>query len=203
MLLLYWMCCLIGGLFVALSMVGGLDGAEFDSEFEIDMGVERSPAEERSPLQRPRLWLPIFSLRFWIFAVCFFGLTGVLLSRTDLLPPQVLLLAVGVGVICGSIVAIILRQLGRRRIDSLVRETDYVGLSGTVEIPFDANSRGKIQLYIRGTTLGVVALTDDPQGFQPGDRVFVVSMSKNRAWVISEQDAKGQGGDRLPPSRLD
>lgn len=200
MLLVYWICCLVGGLFVVLAVVGGLDGAEFDSEFEMDVGADRRDEEERSPLRRRRgLWLPIFSLRFWTFGTCFFGLSGILLSATEMVAATVVLTSVGIGVICGSIVAIALRQLGRRRIDSLVRSTDYVGLSGTVEIPFDANSRGKIQLQIRGTTLGVMALTDDPNGFQVGDTVFIVSMSKNRVWVVSQQDAIGQLPDAAPP----
>ncbi|TVQ22873.1 MAG: NfeD-like protein [Leptolyngbya sp. DLM2.Bin15] len=203
MLLVYWICCLVGSLFVVLAAVGGLDGADFDSEFEIDVGVDRRDEEERSPLHRRRgLWLPIFSLRFWTFGVCFFGLSGILLSATEMTAATVLLTSVAMGVICGSIVAIALRQLGRRRIDSLVRSTDYVGLSGTVEIPFDANSRGKIQLQIRGTTLGVMALTDDPNGFQVGDTVFIVSMSKNRVWVVSQQDAIGQLPDAAPPDCL-
>jgi membrane protein implicated in regulation of membrane protease activity len=195
MLLVYQICCIVGGIFVVLAAIGGLDGVEFETEFETDIEVnDRSPNTERSLwslAHRPPLWLPIFSLRFWTFGIAFFGLAGWLLSIMNVAAPLTLAIAVVLGMVCGGGVAIALRQLRKRDIDSMVRSADYVGLSGIVEIPFDANSRGKIQLQVRGITIGLMAMTDNPNGFQAGDRVFVVSTANNRVWVVSEQDAIG------------
>lgn len=105
----YWFCFIVGGCFVLLASISGLDGVEFgdievgdidfgdielgELEFEgdladgVDMDVEvrdrtRPNDSKESPFRRPRskLWLPFTSLRFWTFGACFFGLTGLLLS---------------------------------------------------------------------------------------------------------------------------
>jgi membrane protein implicated in regulation of membrane protease activity len=203
MLLVYQICCIVGGIFVVLAAVGGLDGVEFETEFEADLEVsDRAPDQERSlwsRARRPLRWLPIFTLRFWTFGIAFFGLAGWLLSVMNVAATPTLAIASLLGIVCGGGVAMALRQLRKRNIDSLVRSADYVGLSGIVEIPFDANSRGKIQLRVRGITIGLMAMTDNPNGFEAGDRVFVVSTANNRVWVIAEQDAIGDDSKPFIP----
>ena len=105
----YWFCFIVGGCFVALASISGLDGVEFgdvevgdfdfgdielgEPEFEgdfadgVDVDVEvrdrtRPDSNEESPFRRSRPipWLPFTSLRFWTFGACFFGMTGLLLS---------------------------------------------------------------------------------------------------------------------------
>ena len=34
---MYWLCFVLGGTFVTLSAVGGLDGVEFDAELDTDI----------------------------------------------------------------------------------------------------------------------------------------------------------------------
>lgn len=197
MLTMYWIAFAVGGVFVLLAVLGGVDGADFgDHDFEVnpDDDVELLEPQERSPsvfsARQRDPWYGIFgilkSLKFWTFGLCFFGLTGLVLSSLGANLPAgvVAIAAMLMGIICGSLVAGSLRVLRRRQVDSLVRSADLVGMEGTVELPFDQNSRGKIRLLVKGSMIDLIANTDDGQALQMGDRVLVVGTEQNRVWVV-------------------
>ena len=99
-------------------------------------------------------------------------------------------IAVAIGVFCGAvIVLLIVIQRRRQKVDSLVSTNNLIGLYGTVEVPFDRTSKGKVRVNIPGvgSMVDYVACTDDSKSFQPGDRVFIVQVKRNQLWVISEQ----------------
>lgn len=199
MVTVYWLCFAVGGVFVLLAVLSGVDGTDFgdyDFDTQLDDDLELVDAPERSPSEFPRLrrrapWYSVFgvvkSLKFWTFGICFFGLTGLVLSNLaiGLAPTLVAIVAVLMGIICGSLVAGSLRVLQRRQVDSLVRSNDLVGLTGTVEVPFDKATRGKVRLLAKGSVIDLIAYTDDARAFQSGDRVLVVGMEQNRLWVVS------------------
>lgn len=155
MLTIYWLCFTVGGVFVLLAVLSGIDGADFgDFEFEspdfdlnIDQDLEVVDVKERS---RPSLFSSrrpasngifsfVKSLKFWTFGICFFGLTGLVLSNLTMpLPAHLIAIAsVLMGLICGALVSGTLQILRRQQADSLIRVNDLVGLTGTVEVPFD------------------------------------------------------------------
>lgn len=210
MTLIYTLCLGIGGTFVLLSALGGLDGADFAADFdaEVDADFEAEVDAEAETAIAPqgnatfdevdlgthagsapirRRWSPFLSLRFWTFALCFFGLTGLLVSwvQPDLAGGIVVMIALLMGLLCGTAAAVALRSLSRTSVSSLTRPEDLTGQLGTVEIPFDANSRGKVRLNIRGSTVGFFALTQEQRAFQPGDAVLVVGLENNKLWVVS------------------
>ncbi|TBR60967.1 NfeD-like protein [Mastigocladus laminosus UU774] len=94
-------------------------------------------------------------------------------------------IAIALGILAGAFIVLLI-FLKRRRlaIDSLVRIDNIVGSYGTVEIPLNHNSPGKIRVNIKGSLVDFVALTDENQEFFPGDRVVVVRMKGNRVWVV-------------------
>jgi len=206
MLSVYWFCFAIGGAFVFLSVVSGFDGVDFgDHDAEIqwdgdiewtDTGDRSQPSASLSSLSRRDPWYSFLgilkSLKFWTFGICFFGLTGLVLSNLSLTlaPVVVAIVSVVMGIGCGTLVTGSLRLLQRQRSDSLVRSNDLVGLTGTVELPFDNNSRGKVRLRVKGSLIDSIAYTDETEAFKLGDRVLVVSTEQNRLWVVS--------ADRLP-----
>jgi membrane protein implicated in regulation of membrane protease activity len=201
MLTLYQLCFLIGGSFTLLSALAGFDGADIDSDWEIDPEYEVDPhagnileQRERGELEtlvKPRrsMGLPIFKLRFWTFGSCFFGLTGLLLSRIQpaLSPLLVLGLAIAIGVICGTAIVWALYSLRQREADSLLRTGDLAGLSGIVEIPFDSSSRGKVRVNAKGMMIDFTASTQEAVTFAKGERVVIVGVEGNRIWVVSEK----------------
>ena len=107
---------------------------------------------------------------------------------------QILLLifiAITVGMLCGGlIVLLIVVQRRRQRVDSMISAHDAIGLFARVELPFDFNSKGKVRVKIQGSTVDFFAKTDNVEGFQPGNRVFIVDARKNQLWVVSENSLK-------------
>ncbi|MBE9125759.1 NfeD-like protein [Coleofasciculus sp. LEGE 07092] len=194
MLPIYRFCLIIGGLFVALSALVGLDGADFDQDFDTDLEITDDPDTNRQGEAARRksrgrgFQLPILSFRFWTFGSCFFGLTGVVLSILRPTMPQFIVAAISVamGVLCGTSMVGVLRSLRGRQADSLVRPRDVIGLLGTVEIPFDRTNRGKVRVSVKDSVVDFIALTEHPQGFDRGARVLVVEMQRNKVWVVPE-----------------
>lgn len=193
MLSLYILCFIIGGIFVALAALAGLDGADFDHDFDPDLEIadnDNKALEGEGIIDtwrdRKRLRLPFTSFKFWTFGSCFFGLTGIALSLlTSLSPLNVAVLAIAVGSLCGISMVWSLRFL-RQGADSLVRPGDAIGLMGTVVIPFDRQSQGKVQLDIKESRVEFMAFTDEPKELARGDKVFVVEMKNHKVWVVSQ-----------------
>jgi len=197
--MLYWTCFILGGAFVLVSVVGGLDGADLaDGDFYLDADLDgdsdrdleftdpgdRPPPSLFAHARRPSPLSLLTSLKFWTFGLCFFGLTGLVLTRLGVNPLGVAIAAVGMGLVCGAGMAWTLRVLRRRQADSLVKTADLAGLEGTVEIPFDASVRGKIRLRVKGSMVDLIAYTNHPKPLERGDRVLVIGTEGDRLWVV-------------------
>lgn len=164
-------------------------GGGFDAEIDTDLQLLRKVKGAY-----------IFSLniltsfKFWTVGGFFFGLTGLSLSWVQSNWPAsvIFIVALLMGIVLGGTLAIVLRHLARRHADSLIRTEDFAGRVGIVELPFDAKSKGKVRLELRGSTLHMMALTDDTKQFVPGDKVLVVNVEKNRLWVVSDETAAQQ-----------
>lgn len=105
-------------------------------------------------------------------------------------------ISVAVGLFCGSLLVWLLYVWRRHQVvDSLVRLNHVVGFSGTVEIPFDQRSQGKVRLNIKGSLVDFVAFTDEPKDYVKGERVFVVEMSRNKLWVVAEDSLQNSLGE--------
>jgi len=215
MLVIYLACALIGGVFVALSVSGSFEGFDFDTEADLDLdadmdaeadfddvdfGTHQGKTEKKynpwlgKPAPQHQVWLPIFSFKFWTFGICFFGLTGLALTwlEPSLGVVWITVIAVLVGLVIGTTMAWLLRVLGGNYTNSFTRTDDLVGVIGKVEIPFDANTRGKVQLSVKGLTVGFSAMTEQDKAFQSGEEVLVVSCQDNRVWVVSADNLKDQ-----------
>lgn len=194
-MLIYGLCFIVGGIFVLLAAVGGLDGVDIDTDFDFDVEASANiddidigtQIDQTLRVLRDRWWLPFLSLRFWTFALCFFGLTGLLIN---LMQPNLAgwlgaLIAVLMGLFCGLVAALVLRSLGRQSVSSLIRPETLTGQIATVEIPFDSNSRGKVSLSLAGSTVSFFAITQEEREFRAGETVLVVGMEHNKLWVAA------------------
>jgi membrane protein implicated in regulation of membrane protease activity len=206
-MLVYGICFIVGGIFVFLAAVGGLDGIDFAGDFDGDFDVSIDSGGdgtfddidfgthlgETFAALRSRWWLPLLSLRFWTFALCFFGLTGLLLNwvQPDLNGWLVALIALFMGLFCGLVAALVLRSLSRQSVSSLIRPASLTGQLGTVEIPFDQNSRGKVSLNLGGSTVSFFAITQEEREFHQGEQVLVVGMERDKLWVASADGVEG------------
>lgn len=208
MMLIYIFSLVVGGTFVVLSAIGGLDGADFATDFDAEIDAETESDfddvdigthgnQSSSSTHRGKLWLPFFSLRFWTFALCFFGLTGLLVSlaQPDLANGLTALIAILMGLLCGTAAAFVLHALGSNQVNSLTRPDELAGQIGVVEIPFNASSRGKVRLSIRGSTVGFFAFTQEQRAFRVGESVLVVGLENNKLWVVSADTLQPQDSD--------
>ncbi len=155
MLLTYLFCLLAGAVLIALS----LDG---DSEADADGAGGNLSL--------------LFSTPFWSFGLCGFGLSGLLLSlltRTGTVLPTVVL-ALGMGLAMGLAAARLLRLMGQREVDSLVRSTDLIGLEGLVTLTIEPNSRGFVEVSARGSLIRRPAISAGGR-LRQGTRIVVVS----------------------------
>ncbi len=203
MLTAYWLCFGIGGAFVLLAVLSGFDGIDFgdpDADIHLDIDLELVDTGDRpsSVLTRQRArysFLDVLkSFKFWTFGLCFFGLTGLVLSNlsTPLALTVITVISILMGISCGAIMAGSLRALQRQKSDSLVRTDDLVGLTGTVQLPFDKESRGKVRLQVKGSLIDSIAYTTDGIPLRLGDRVLVVGMERDRLWVVSANSLNGE-----------
>lgn len=96
-------------------------------------------------------------------------------------------ISVAIGIVLG-VLAVWLIYIQRRRqvVDSLVRSNYVVGRSGSVEIPFNSQTQGKVRVNVKGSLVDFTAFTDESREFSRGDRVFIVGMKANKVWVVSE-----------------
>jgi membrane protein implicated in regulation of membrane protease activity len=104
-------------------------------------------------------------------------------------------ISVAVGIFLGALVVwLIYIQRRHQVVDSLVRTKDVVGRSGTVEIPFDSRTQGKVRVNVQGSMVEFVAVTDEPKAFNKGDRIFIVEMKGNKVWVVAEDSLQNSSG---------
>lgn len=102
--------------------------------------------------------------------------------------PPVILWSIAIGVAVGSAIVILI-QLQRRTkvINSMPSMANAVGRWAIVEVPFNAGSRGKIRITLKGSTIDLAAITDTERTLNVGDRVFIVAVQGNRVMVVPEE----------------
>nr|WP_228024441.1 hypothetical protein [cf. Phormidesmis sp. LEGE 11477] len=226
---------IIGGIFVALSLVGGDALEDFDADADVDFDVELdtdvdadfdadadfdgdfdndfdgdvdADADTDTDLQidtdpdllraharkQKRSFFSLSmltSFKFWTFGGFFFGLTGLVMGALEpgLGSGLIFAIALMMGLLCGGTLVGVLRQLKHRQVDSLLRNEDFAGLVGVVELPFDPQSKGKVTLEVGDATLHLIAQTDEARDFSVGDPVLVVGRTHDRLWVVSADNA--------------
>jgi membrane protein implicated in regulation of membrane protease activity len=220
---LYLFTFIVGGFFVGLSVLSGIDGANFDldsdgdfdfdadgdfdldsdGDFEIeqsfDSDIEITPYGDEDqekkrilPRKRRKFPLPITSFKFWTFGSCFFGLTGLALTwlnrgiTSNVVTYIIFGISLFVGLTCGIGIVAVLRNLRKNQGNSLLKSEELAGLEGVVEVPFNTESRGKIRVNIKDSTMDFVAVTQEAKDFKKGDKVLVVGRENNKIWVVSQ-----------------
>lgn len=131
------------------------------------------------------LFTAFLSLRFWMFFLAFFGLTGLVLDGLDLVeePTVALVAAIAMGLLTGYGTVLVFRRLSRSETSTAASSADYVGRSGRVLVGFAAGALGKVRLTLKGTTVDVLATTEDERAFQAGEDALVIAMNDTTAVV--------------------
>ena len=103
----------------------------------------------------------LFSTPFWSFGLTGFGLSGLLMQllvgNSARWPSHLVAVSMGAGM--GFLATRLLRVIGQRDADSLVRSDDLIGMEGVVTLGMDTQQRGFVELSVRGTLLRRPALS--------------------------------------------
>jgi hypothetical protein len=130
------------------------------------------------------------SMRFWTFFAAFFGLTGVVLDGFDLTGELMALgLSIGVGFFTGWLAVTLIRRLAAHDTGVAAGVGDYVGKSGELLIAVRPDRIGKIRIELKGTTVDVLALTED-EAIAKGEHALILEMREDKAVVVRLDSAR-------------
>ena len=183
----YWVAFLVGGTFVALSLLGGDHGPGADAAGDADVhgfGYEPGGADLTHDAGADLAhgagagFVDLLSLRFLFLFAAFFGLTGLALHHlAGEGEPFTALVAAAVGFAVGFGGNVALRKIGGAQVSSGVTAADLAGRTARVVLPFGPSDRGKVALVAKGQRLVVPARSfGGAETFAPGDEVVVVRL---------------------------
>jgi membrane protein implicated in regulation of membrane protease activity len=204
LLYIYISAFIIGGVLLGASLFLGHHDADTDHDIQVDMDADAdidadidadadvdadadadvAAADADHGVGLSDFWIPFLSVRFWVFFLCFFGMTGLVLTLFSLSSTWArLIAALSMGVGTGFAAAFIIQRLKKAEVGLAVTEAEYQGKEATVLLPVEPESRGKIRLLVRGQTVDMVARTDSSKPIDKGCKVLVIEIEGNVAVV--------------------
>ena len=195
MLTLYWICLLVGGFFVGLSLLGG-DAEAGDADFDLDPDFDADLDSDVGDLAPGGFSASdLISLRAALLLSAAFGLTGVLLHYLGTTEPLAAMLAAATGLIVSAGGTYAIKAIGQAHVSADTGvDALLIGRTARVVVPFGAEDRGAIVVTtgaghhrVRAASLG------GPDAFEPGDEVVVVQVEGGVAQVV-------RPGGELPPA---
>jgi membrane protein implicated in regulation of membrane protease activity len=187
---IYLFAMVLGGVLLLASIFTGGDGdadVDVDADVDADLDAEGSASAPVGAAHGSLegVFTTLLSLRFWTFFGAFFGLTGLVLDGADLVPGTVvpLSIALGMGVGAGFVAVRVMRALQRDVTGQVATAAEYVGKSGRALHAFGSGELGKVRIELGGTTVDILAKTDEGPAFEAGDKVLVVEMQGHTAFV--------------------
>lgn len=190
---IYLISLIVGGFFVLLSIFGGDADADTDADFDLDADADfdldagDGDFEAGADIGAGPGFVDLFTIRALFLFAAFFGLTGTLLSLTDLNPVMTAVLSTSLGLLIGLGGNYIIKRVGYEQVSSDITSADMKGITGKVLIPFSAGERGKISLVVKGNQLRLIARSLDEnstEAFAPGDEVVVVRTDNGVVEVV-------------------
>ncbi|MFO7563451.1 MAG: NfeD family protein [Enhygromyxa sp.] len=190
----YVFALVLGSILLGASFLLGGD-ADTDADLDVDADVDADvdldgDADHDSHGDLGGFFGVLGSLRFWTFFAAFFGLTGIVLDGLNLAASPVALgLAIGVGFLTGWTAVTLLNRLAANDTGVAATIDDYVGKSGEVLIAVGPGRLGKVRIELKGTTVDVLAESDE-QTIARGDEALIVEMRGAKAAVVKLDSAR-------------
>jgi membrane protein implicated in regulation of membrane protease activity len=174
-----------GGVLLVASLVGGHDHADHHAGgHDQDQADAHAHAHDAGLAPHAALVLPFLSLRFWIFGLAFFGLTGAVLHGLGLTSPLVAaVIATVVGIGFGYGAARLFQTLARETVGQVAPDGGHLGREGKLLLPVARGQRGKVRVTTGGVTVDLLAESDDDRALPAGTTVLVVAMRDTVAVV--------------------
>jgi len=174
-------------------------GFDMDVEADVDADADITPSADTDATASvdagEALWLPLLSLRFWLFFIFFFGLIGTILHVGKLAGPgwgTGLGIALGCGFVFGYAGSRIVQTLRKEKVSSAVDpHRDYVGKSGEVLLDIGPTDEGHVRLDAKGSSVDLPAVADG-EALTRGTRIIVLGYEEGKLRV-----AKYDTGDEV------
>lgn len=185
----------LGAVLLVASIFMGGDDADVDAGADVDMDVDAGAdfdgdgagdaAHHGDTGGLGGFFGALTSVRFWTFFAATFGLLGTLIEWRQMVPSMTvgLPLSAGVGVAAGYAAVATFRRLAAGETGHVAGAQDYVGKSGRVLIAVSQEQVGKVRLEVRGSTVDLLATTDEPESIGIGTQALVIEMRGTTALV--------------------
>ncbi|NNE74151.1 MAG: NfeD family protein [Acidimicrobiales bacterium] len=202
MIWIYLSALIFGGVFTIPMVLGGLDfdgDVDFDFDADGDLALDTGDFDAGGDIDVSETNTggidtggaisdfvgTLLSFRSIVFALTFFGLTGIVFNLFDYSEPFPLLMAAGLGFVAAALNAQLFSMLGRGESDSRLSNRDIEGKPATVVLPLNEDRKGRIRVPIRGETIYMVALPWDKANrpYAVGESVVVVEIEDGTALV--------------------
>jgi membrane protein implicated in regulation of membrane protease activity len=157
-----------GGILLAASLFGA-----GDHHHDVDHGGETDHGHGG--------WFPFLSLRFWTFALSFFGLTGTALSLLGLGTVLLPAIAGAIGLGAGVTASRLFQRLAGAPVGLLAASP--IGREGKLLLPVAKGQPGKLRLSVGGVSTDLVAETEAGEALTVGTPVLIVGLRGNVALV--------------------
>ncbi len=168
--------------------------ADMDHDLDHDLDHDVGGGVEVSDF-----WLPFMSVRFYVFFMCFFGMTGLVFWLLYRDAPWISLTAASImGVISGFSAAFVIQRLKKAEVGTTVSPRDFKGLEAKVLLSIDADGRGKVRAHLKGQTIDLIARTMEGEQVDKGRKVLIIGVKDNEAVVVPAPELEslttGNGG---------
>jgi membrane protein implicated in regulation of membrane protease activity len=182
---LYLFALILGGVLVLASILLGGQGesdADADAGLDKDLPLLEGQAGDISGVD---VFWAFRSIRFWTFFLAFFGMTGLVLDGLGLVDSSIVaaILATGMGAASGFVAAGLMRWLGRDESGHIASSGDYVGKTVRVLLPVGRDRVGKVRLELRGSSVDVLATTDEEGPITSDEEAIIIEMDGARARI--------------------
>ena len=134
-------------------------------------------------------WLPVGSLRFWVFLLTFGGGAGLALTALGSSSVVAAAGALAVGWAAGAVAVAVVRGLSKHSVSSELGAADLVGATGTLVLPVAPGKPGKVRVALKGRTEDFVAnIVEDGGELPSGSAVLIVAESEGGAVVVARSE---------------
>jgi membrane protein implicated in regulation of membrane protease activity len=189
MTLVFGICLAVGAVTVLFSLFAGGDhAADAHADIQADGQIEANADGQGHSDAQPHgggadFWLLFLSLRFWVFFLTFFGLTGLLLELAGSGKLLSTLLALPTGLALGTGAALVFRRLREQTVTSALGPDELVGLEAKVLLQVGSSQMGKVRLQLRGMIVDRLAFTEGEGVIARGERALVIAVRGDKLLV--------------------
>ena len=194
MTLVFGVCLAVGAVTVLFSLFAGGEsdgdvhggaegGGDADAQGDVQGDAQGDAHHHVEAQAGGDFWLLFLSMRFWVFFLTFFGLTGLLLELAGASALAAALIAAPTGTALGVGAAWAFKRLREQTVTSQLVPDQLIGLEAKVLLPVSAGMAGKVRLQLGGQIVDRVALLEGREELARGERALVIAVRGEKLLV--------------------